>query len=91
MNPWIAALPADKVAAWIAKNGERACEEYHTTDPTFALWMHYLDRACRRRVLVSCYDLEDWAYWDAYDDGMSPVEACISMLSANGYEGAYSE
>lgn len=91
MNAWIEGLPADKVAAWVSKNGERAMDIHMTEDPHFALWLHYLDRACRRRVLMSYRDLEDWDYWAAYDGGMSPVEACVDMLEANGYGDAYDQ
>lgn len=91
MNDWIESLPADKVQAWIGKYGEPAMKAHHTDDPHFALWLHYLDRACRRRVLMSYRDLEDWDYWSAYDAGMSPVEACGDMLDANGYSDAYEE
>lgn len=91
MNAWIKSLPADKVAAWISTNGDNACAVHMTEDPHFALWLHYLDRACRRRVLMSYRDLEDWDYWAAYDGGMSPVEACVDMLDANGYSDAYEE
>jgi len=86
-NPWVLALPAEKVEEWIEKNGERAMDEHMTTDPYFALWLHYVDRATRRRAWVSYRDLEDWDYWSAYDAGMSPVDAAIDMLDANGYEG----
>ena len=84
-NPWIRSLPADKVEAWIEKNGQRACEEHWTEDPYFALWLHYVDRAVRRTVLISYRDLEDWDYWSAYDGGMSPKEAAYVMLEDAGY------
>lgn len=85
-NPWVLALPADKVEAWIEKNGERACADHWTEDPYFALWLHYLDRTVRRTVLISYRDLEDWDYWSAYDAGMSPVDAAYDMLEDAGYE-----
>ena len=86
MNTWIESLPADKVEAWIAKNGERACADHMTDDPHFALWLHYVDRAVMRRVMIGYRDLEDWDYWSAYDAGMSPVDAAIEMLEDAGYE-----
>jgi hypothetical protein len=85
-NPWVLSLPADKVEAWIEKNGERACEEHMTTDPVFALWLVYVDKAVMRRAWISYRDLEDWDYWSAYDAGMSPKDAAIDMLDANGYD-----
>lgn len=89
MNAWIVALPTDKVATWLAKNGEAACERYYTDDPVFALWLHYVDRATRRRVLLGFMDLEDWDYWSAYEAGQSPAEAAVEMLADNGYADAY--
>lgn len=89
MNSWIARLPADKVAEWLAKNGDKAMARYYTTDPVFALWMYYVDRAVQRRIVVGCMDLEDWRYRDAYDDDMSPKEAAIELLEDLGYADAY--
>lgn len=86
MNTWIAGLPADKVKQWIAKNGERAMDIHRTDDPHFALWLHYVDRAVRRRIHLSYMDLEDWDYWSAYDGGMSPAEAALEALSYNEIE-----
>ena len=86
MNAWIKSLPADKVKAWLNKNGENACKVHHTDDPQFALWLHYLDRAVKRRVVLGYRDLEDWDYWSAYDGDMSPTEAAVEALTYNGYE-----
>ncbi len=80
MNAWISTLPADKVERWIAANGERAMEQHDTDDAYFALWLHYLNRAVMRRVLIGYRDLEDWDYWSAYDGDMNPVEAAELML-----------
>ena len=85
MSTWVQTLPQDKVAEWIEKNGERAMTQHHTEDPEFAVWLHYLDRAVMRRVMVSYQDLEDWDYWSAYDAGMSPGEAAEEMLEDAGW------
>ena len=85
MNTWVDTLPADKVAAWIKKNGEAMKERHHTDDPEFALWLHYLDRAVMRLVMVSYQDLEDWNFADAYEAGMSPVDAAEQLLVDAGW------
>lgn len=77
------------MAAWITANGEKACKAYYTDDPTFALWMYYVDRQVRRRIVLSIMDLEDWRFRDAYDDDMSPKEAAIQLLDDLGYADAY--
>jgi hypothetical protein len=87
-NPWIDGLPGPRLKEVIAKSGDTLKERYHTDDVYFALWMHALNRAVQRRVLVSFDDLEDWDYWSAYDAGMSPKDAAIQMLIDNGWDSA---
>jgi hypothetical protein len=53
------------------------------------MWLHALNRAVQRRVLVSFDDLEDWDYWSNYDAGMMPVDAALQMLADNGWDDAY--
>ena len=79
------ALLEPKVAKWIEVNGERATDEHMTTDPYFALWLHYVDRAVRSRIHLSYRDLEDWDYWSAYDAGSSPKDAALDMLESSDY------
>lgn len=86
MNDWISSLPIEKVEAWLDKNGEAAMAEHRVKDKYFAMWLAVLDRHCYRRTYMSYRDLEDWMYYDAYDSGMSPKEACMDMLEYNGYE-----
>ena len=85
MSTWVDTLPADRVDEWIKKNGEAMKERHHTDDPRFALWLHYLDRAVMRRVMVSYQDFEDWDTWSAYEAGMSPGEAAEQMLEDAGW------
>lgn len=85
MSTWVDTLPADKVDEWIEKNGERAMKVHHTDDPRFAVWLHYLNRAVMRRVMVTYQDLEDWDYWSAYEAGMSPRDAAMDMLRDAGW------
>lgn len=85
MSTWVDTKPQDTVDKWIKENGEAACERYDTDDPRFALWLACVDRAVQRRVVLSYMDMEDWHYYDAYDAGMSPVEAALEALEYNGY------
>lgn len=89
MNAWVESLPQDKVQAWLTKHGDKACATHRTTDKHFALWLHYLDRACMRRIVMGYSNLEDWPYYDAYEGGLSPIEACTNMLEDLGYWIAY--
>lgn len=84
MSTWVDDKDQDIVARWLAANGTKACEEYRTTDPRFALWMYCVDRQVKRRVHFGCFDLEDWGYFDAYEDGMSPADAAREVIEYNG-------
>ena len=88
-NPWIGNLPGPRLAAVVAKHGDDLKQRHHTDDVHFAVWLHALDRAVQRRVLVSYDDLEDWDYWSAYDAGQSPSEAAIQMLQDAGWDRAF--
>jgi hypothetical protein len=88
-NPWFDTLPGPRLAQVIEQGGEKLMERYGTDDVYFAIWMHALNRAVQRRVLVSFDDLEDWDYWSNYDAGMSPRDAAIEMLADNGWDRAY--
>lgn len=88
-NPWIENLPGPRLEKVVEEQGDRLKERYHVDDVYFAIWLHALNRAVQRRVLVSFDDLEDWDYWSAYDGGMSPRDAAIEMLADNGWDSAY--
>lgn len=88
-NPWFETLPGPRLEMMIAKHGDALKERYYTDDVYFALWMHALNRAVQRRVLVSFDDLEDWDYWSNYDAGVMPTDAAIQMLEDNGWDKAY--
>jgi len=85
-NPWINNLPGPRLKKVVAEQGDELKRRHHTTDVYFAIWLHALDRAVQRRVLVSYDDLEDWDYWSNYDAGMSPKDAAIQMLADNGWD-----
>jgi hypothetical protein len=88
-NPWFDTLPGPRIEQMIEKHGAALKERYYTNDVYFALWLHALNRAVQRRVLVSFDDLEDWNYRDNYDAGMMPVDAAKEMLADNGWDSAY--
>lgn len=90
-NPWFDTLPGPRLAAVIEEQGEALKKRYAVTDVYFAVWLHTLNRAVQRRIIVSFDDLEDWDYWSAYEAGMSPRDAAIQMLADNGYADAYDE
>lgn len=90
-NPWIESLPGPRLAQVVEEQGDRLKERYYTDDVYFAVWMHALNRAVQRRILLHFDDLEDWCYRDAYDAGESPRDAAIEMLEDNGYADAYDE
>ncbi len=89
INPWIENLPGPRLATVVAEKGDALKNRYGVDDVYFAVWLHALNRAVQRRVLMSFDDLEDWDYWSAYDGGMSPRDAAIEMLQDNGWDSAY--
>jgi hypothetical protein len=85
-NAWIENLPGLRLKKVVEEHGDALKERYHTDDVYFAVWLHTLNRAVQRRVMVSFDDLEDWDYWSAYDSDMSPKDAAIEMLTDAGWE-----
>ena len=85
-HPWFDTLPGLRLQQVIEEQGDRLRERHHTDDVYFAVWLHALNRAVQRRVMLSFDDLEDWCYRDAYDGGMSPKDAALEMLEDNGFE-----
>ena len=85
-HPWFDTLPGLRLQQVIEEQGDRLRERYNTDDVYFAVWLHALNRAVQRRVMLSFDDLEDWCYRDAYDGWMSPRDAALEMLEDNGFE-----
>ncbi|GIG57142.1 hypothetical protein Lfu02_15140 [Longispora fulva] len=56
--------------------------KYAGGDHGFGLFMLAIDYACRKRLGVSCFDLADYCYRDAYDDGLTPVQTLKLALAA---------
>ena len=49
---------------------------------TFEQWKNEVNRHLINLSGVGCDDIEDWDYWNAYDDGMSPKVAAKKALNA---------
>ncbi len=50
----------------------------------FKTWMRQVNAVINRAVGCSVYDLEDWCWRDAYDDGYTPEEAAEEALDEMG-------
>lgn len=85
VNAWIDSLPGPRVQGAIEKYGDMLMKRYHTTDVYFAVWLHAVNLAVQRRILLDIHDLEDWPYYDAYEGDMEPVDAAKEMLAYHGY------
>jgi hypothetical protein len=47
--------------------------------------MVQVDRIMEAEAGVESSDIEDWAYWDAWDAGKSPAKAAGEALRAAGW------
>jgi hypothetical protein len=76
---WLDSKPADVVGDAIhALSKDPAAADaldYAGGDDRFALWLHLVDKRCRTVFGIGIFDLEDWTWRDAFDDGSSPKEA----------------
>lgn len=46
----------------------------------FQAWLRRVDACVARKVGLTTSDLADWAFADAFSDGMSPSEAAAAFL-----------
>jgi hypothetical protein len=53
---------------------------------TFEEWMAAVDLAVERLIGCSVYDLSDYCFRDAYDDGRSPVSVARAAIRNGGFE-----
>jgi hypothetical protein len=53
---------------------------YGNGDPYFALYLFIADRKCTRRVGFGIFDLADYLWYDAYENGTSPGWAVREAL-----------
>lgn len=52
---------------------------------TFKAWMAAVDAAVDAKVGLSASDLADIAYYDLYEDGVSPTSAAKKALAGEGF------
>jgi hypothetical protein len=55
------------------------------SDDTFITWMIAAEMHCGKLTKLSVFDFGDFAFFDAYEAGMSPVQAVDLMLEAEGF------
>jgi hypothetical protein len=55
--------------------------EYAGDDESFALWLRLADRRVGRLVGLGVFGIGDWSWRDAYDAGMSPLDAARDALA----------
>ncbi len=53
--------------------------------PTFKEWMKLVDNELMSIAGLGHDDLTDFAYWDAWDDGVDPHEVAIDVLYDNDF------
>lgn len=46
----------------------------------FEDWMERVDRAVQNRIGLSYLDLPDVAYWDYFEDGMTPTQVAKIVI-----------
>jgi len=83
---WLDEQPQQRRAAIDRVLGSEDGQRYlvHAgADRDFAGWLLVADALCIRRVRVSIFDIADWAWRDAYDDGMKPGDALREALRAD--------
>jgi hypothetical protein len=78
---WLESKPADAIgpAMQLLADSEDpravAVRDYCGGDLRFGLWLYLVDKRCRTVFGLSVFDLEDFGWRDAYDDGSSPKAA----------------
>lgn len=82
---WLDKQDSDKVETALAQfresSGYSDTMRYAADDERFGLWLHIADLKTVRGVGVSIFDLSDWAWRDAYDNGTGPTAAAREALS----------
>ncbi len=59
------------------------CRDDAGGDRGFAAWLLVADLTCRRHIGVSIFDIADWPWRTAYDDGQAPGDALRDALAAD--------
>jgi hypothetical protein len=60
-------------------------------DPAFVVWLRLLERRVLSGFGVSCFDLADYCYRDAFEAGMTPREAALEALEGDDLFGPFLE
>jgi hypothetical protein len=66
----------------------QSTEREHTmrdTQSTFEDWMAKVDAYVERLTGCSAYDLPDYGYRDAYDDGQTPLSVARAAIRESGF------
>lgn len=85
---WLDTRPAADVERALqtlrSEEGQRAFAraiEYGGGDERFTLWLAMADQRVQRGTGVSAFDLADWTWRDAFDDGYSPADAAREAIA----------
>ncbi len=57
------------------------------TETEFRVWMKKVDAAAQKKCGLSIYDLPDYCYRDAFEDGICPSSAAHRAFRAARIEG----
>jgi hypothetical protein len=71
------------ITATLDSDRGRRHRDYADGDRDFAAWLLVADLICLRRTGVSIFDLSDWSWRGAYDDGTQPAAAVRDAVSAD--------
>lgn len=94
-NTWLAAQDPAKIEAALGRVRERSglgagtdYLDHAGGDEHFALWLAIADARAVRICGLGIFDIGDWTWADAYEDGWDPREAAIEALRADDTMGA---
>jgi hypothetical protein len=81
---WLATQDRIKVeAAMNTLPADSDSRSYSNGDPYFALYLHIADRKCGNAVGLSIFDLADYLWYDAYENGTTPSRAVREALEGD--------
>jgi hypothetical protein len=53
------------------------------SDSAFEVWMKKVDAVCNNRYGISIYDLPDFCFRDAFDDGETPASVVREAITVS--------
>jgi hypothetical protein len=71
------------ITATLDSDRGRRHRDYADGNRDFAAWLLVADLTYLRRTRVSIFDLSDWAWRSAYDDGTQPAAAVREAIAAD--------